>query len=66
LEHAVKNKPDNQQSELALDTSAKIPVCPTCKSQRWAEIYPSNTDPTGLTLYCRHCEEGCVSPLMLL
>ena len=42
-----------------------IPVCPTCKSQRWAEIHPSKTDPTGLTLYCRRCEEGCVSPLLL-
>ena len=38
-------------------------VCPTCKSDRWAEIYPSTTDSTGFTLYCRHCEEGCVTPL---
>lgn len=38
-------------------------VCPTCKSNRWAEVYPSKSDPTGFTLYCRRCEEGCVTPL---
>jgi hypothetical protein len=37
-------------------------VCPTCKSARWAEIHPSKSDPTGYTLYCRRCEEGCVTP----
>lgn len=40
-------------------------VCPTCRSAQWAEIHPSNADPTGYTLYCRRCEEGCVSPLKL-
>jgi len=40
-------------------------VCPTCRAAQWSEIYPSKTDPSGFTLYCRRCEEGCVSPLMI-
>jgi hypothetical protein len=39
------------------------PLCPTCKSDRWLEVYPSASSSNGLTVYCRHCEEGCVPPL---
>ncbi len=62
---------DNALSMLAdygLDCDAakvEVLVCPTCKSNRWAEIHPAKTDATGFTLYCRYCEEGCVSPLVL-
>lgn len=39
-------------------------LCPTCKSGRWAECHSSKQDATGFTLYCRRCEDGCVSPLL--
>jgi hypothetical protein len=58
-------EPQAPSARCSVAVGSEIPVCPTCKSQRWAEIYPSKTDPTGLTLYCRRCEEGCVSPLIL-
>jgi late competence protein required for DNA uptake (superfamily II DNA/RNA helicase) len=47
-----------------VETETRRLVCPTCKSDRWAEIHSSKTDPTGFTLYCRRCEEGCVTPLV--
>jgi hypothetical protein len=53
-----------QVPEAARVETARL-VCPTCKDDRWAEIYTSKTDATGFTLYCRRCEEGCVTPLKL-
>lgn len=51
-----------REAARATANGAATLVCPACKSASSAELYPSKTDPSGFTLYCRRCEEGCVSP----
>lgn len=65
-ESAQKGESLDEQQTLILGEPAFKPtlVCPTCKSGRWSEVYPSQTDASGFTLYCRNCENGCVSPLV--
>ena len=39
-------------------------LCPTCKLDKYLEVYPSVHE-GKYTCYCRHCEEGCVPPLIV-